>query len=653
MADISKTRARFPLAWKLSLAISGVLVFSLGAIILAVWLVFRADAAKSAAADNDSINIRTAAAAKTMLEKIRSETILLFLDTLSGEGELGDYYFTRNPSIAAVVSLDPEGGVKTMINGDFVRASEISGALITEYLNIKGNLLLNTQSETLLVNASPDFNGLPMLAARFPYTAGNSVSLEPSVAIVLFSSSELADYFSYGASQSLLIADSGEVLIQSGDSLPEDPAAPSVMRSFYESGGDHLITNVKGELFASVRSVDFGAALLTFIPGSVIFEGINATTRRNLFLALAVWFVSLLFIGLFSSRLTRRLGMLREAAEAIEDGMYKEPIVRKSRDEAGYLAERMNNMRTALLNFERFTNKQTARLTRKGILKPGGTDKNAVFLFCDIRSFTSLSETMAPEALVSLLNEYMETMVACIMVNGGVVDKFIGDAILAHWGAMPDASDSAPEASPRAERSGSPEHSAPLGNFPSRETVEHIRAAFRTALLMRAALASFNKNHDEKKRPLIQNGIGISGGKVAAGLIGTEERLVYSVIGDAVNTAEKAESCNKYYGTEILISSETLKAAGTDFITERLPAFTSASEKLVTLVNVRGEDETKRVMAGLEQIPAIDMDIARRVVGAEGPKTTRELRALLGIPQPDLSRIRIHEREKKFKVQKS
>ena len=647
MDDMKKPRVRFPLALKLSLVVSAILVFSLGIIIFSVWFLIRTGAAGTAASDNDSINFRVAAAAESVLKEIRGETILL-LGSAHAENanrgriqeRLAAHYFERKADIAAVVSVSPDGRAETLINQNFVRSRGISDSLIIEYLNMRGSRLLRDGVETLLVNASPDFYGLPILAARFPYTVGNNLNLAPSVAIVFFSSEVLADYFGYGASQSFLISNSGDVLIQSGDTDAGNLFSNPALSRLYSDGVNHVMTSYHGDasngvLFASVRRIDFDAALLTVVPGTVVFEGINATTRRNLYLALSVWFISILFFGLFSSRLTRQLRVLEEAAEAIEDGLYRRFIPGKAHDETGFLTERMNALRTALFNFERFTNKQTARLTRKGILAPGGVTKKAVFLFSDIRSFTAISERMDPADVVSFLNDYMQCMVACVMVTGGVIDKFIGDAILAHWGAVTDE----PAAGISAE-------SSPDGHAAC------FRAALRSALLMRTALYCFNQGQEGKKRPYIKIGCGISGGKVAAGLIGTDERLVYTVIGEAVDLAEKAESNNKPYGTEILLAVPGNRIVEEDFITEELPGFNRGPMKLLALINVRSKNETKRLMSELEQLPNINMSVARHCAGADGPKTLKELRVLLGISEVDLSKVLPNEREKKFKVQK-
>jgi adenylate cyclase len=157
-------------------------------------------------------------------------------------------------------------------------------------------------------------------------------------------------------------------------------------------------------------------------------------------------------------------------------------------------------------------------------LEPGGDETEATILFSDIRSFTSLSETLAAKDVVLFLNDYLSTMTKIIFKNRGTLDKFIGDAIMTIFGAPHKLDDDA------------------------------IRAV-NTAVEMQEEMKKFNKKYTNLKEPL-KIGIGIHTGVVIAGNIGSEERLDYTVIGDNVNLASRIESLTKHYGSSILISDE-------------------------------------------------------------------------------------------------
>jgi adenylate cyclase len=146
-------------------------------------------------------------------------------------------------------------------------------------------------------------------------------------------------------------------------------------------------------------------------------------------------------------------------------------------------------------------------------------------LTSDVRGFTSLSEASDPLELVQLLNEYFTVMVEIVMKHEGTLDKFIGDAILAVYGA-------------------------PLSAGPEEDALR----AVRTAVEMRAELAKLQERWKAQGRPPIKIGIGINSGEVIVGNIGSPRRMEYTVIGDVVNVACRVESLNKDLGTDILIT---------------------------------------------------------------------------------------------------
>ncbi len=157
----------------------------------------------------------------------------------------------------------------------------------------------------------------------------------------------------------------------------------------------------------------------------------------------------------------------------------------------------------------------------------GGKSVEASVLFSDVRSFTSLAEELGPQATVTLLNDYFTIMVECIQMQGGMLDKFIGDAIMAAFG-LPVAHD------------------------------DDADRAVQAAISMISSLFEWNETRVHDGRRPIDMGIGINTGTVVAGNIGSPKRMDFTMIGDGVNLASRLESACKQYSARILISEYTL-----------------------------------------------------------------------------------------------
>ncbi|MFL5580657.1 MAG: adenylate/guanylate cyclase domain-containing protein [Gemmatimonadaceae bacterium] len=193
------------------------------------------------------------------------------------------------------------------------------------------------------------------------------------------------------------------------------------------------------------------------------------------------------------------------------------------------LAERIRHETVVRSNFERFfAPSLAARIASSpDAVRLGGDKRTVAVLFSDIRGFTAMSETMSPDEMASLLNEYFTEMVECVFRNGGTLDKFIGDAVMAQWGAPISAPDD-----------------------PDR--------AMRAAIEMIEELDRLNAKWRAEGKPELQVGIGLNYGDAFAGNIGSERRLEFTVIGDTVNTASRL--CGAAEGHQILLSEEMRRA---------------------------------------------------------------------------------------------
>jgi adenylate cyclase len=172
-------------------------------------------------------------------------------------------------------------------------------------------------------------------------------------------------------------------------------------------------------------------------------------------------------------------------------------------------------------------------------LQLGGEEVDATVLFADLVGFSSMAENSAPKELIRLLNEYFSTMTEIIQVRKGTVDKFIGDAIMAVWGA-------------------------PL------PVADHAVLACQSALEMQTAMQPLIEGWAAQGLPRISMRIGLHSGPVIAGNVGSRKRFNYTVMGDTVNLASRLERANKYYGTKIMLSEATYRRLANTFLVREL-----------------------------------------------------------------------------------
>jgi adenylate cyclase len=260
------------------------------------------------------------------------------------------------------------------------------------------------------------------------------------------------------------------------------------------------------------------------------------------FVELGVAGVSLLLsvaAALYIGRtIIRPIRSLEAAMERVETGDLNAAADVTSDDEIGHLAAAFNRMtgglrREALVRdlFGQYVSPEVARLAieRQGQLE--GEIVECTVLFVDIRRFTALAEVLPPARLIGTLNRYFEGMLAEVEVEGGIVNKFGGDSLLAVFGS-------------------------PLNPMP-----DHAERAVRAALRMRLALARFNREQAEAEMPELRVGFGLATGELVAGNVGGHRKHEYTVIGDPVNLAARLQELTTDLGADVLMSARTAEMA--------------------------------------------------------------------------------------------
>jgi adenylate cyclase len=330
-------------------------------------------------------------------------------------------------------------------------------------------------------------------------------------------------------------------LLEPGTSTPI-AATPKFPRSSIpeREGDEPRLSDERGTSWAVQRfdmeGLESDKGLVHFVAALDVGD-IRKIVQQNLVFALVVLaFAALISVttgARLASLMSRALSRVNTALKKLEQQEYVHVDAIRTGDELEDLANGFNTMVDGLKERDKLRNTMGKYMTAavmehllNGKVSLGGETLKVTILFTDIRSFTTISEKMDAQALVGLLNEYFTDMVGIVMQENGVVDKYIGDAIMAVFGAP-----------------------VPKPN----DAMNAVRAAVR----MRHGLRHLNERLKERGLAPLRTGIGIHTGEVVAGNIGSEARMEYTVIGDAVNLASRLESNTKELGVNILISEDT------------------------------------------------------------------------------------------------
>ena len=317
------------------------------------------------------------------------------------------------------------------------------------------------------------------------------------------------------------------------------------------------------EILLSFAKTQNGLFLVSEIPVETLLapaELVSLTTLR-----LSGYFLagSLFLLFIFSSNITGPLSQLAEISLEIAKGNFeynsKQKFKQLLKDEVYTLSIAMDRMVKGLKErnrfktlFDKFHGSAVTEDLMKNEIALRGEKKKMFIFFSDLRGFTKISETKDPTFVVKMLNEYFSYMVPVINQSGGVVDKFIGDAIMAAWGVP---------------------HDKP----------EDGKNALMACLKMRLSLETLNRVRVQRGEPELWMGMALHYGEAISGTIGSLERMEYTVIGNTINTASRIEASTKSFGTDLLVSEE---------VKNKLPDFIYSE---AGVVEVKGRSESLKL----------------------------------------------------------
>ena len=307
---------------------------------------------------------------------------------------------------------------------------------------------------------------------------------------------------------------------------------------------DGHISKIKGVFSPSITIIYILLYItICLFPCFILFSTLIRDTKfvlfeqnlKTLILIGIILILSFLLSIVISRFYSKPLLRLKDCAQNIANGNYDIHTGITTGDELGVLSDTFNDMAVSLkekeLMYDTFGKVVTPEIRNwllQGNTNLGGETVCATILFCDIRGFTTLSEQINPKQVVTLLNKYFSSMEQCIVKHKGIINKYIGDAIMAIFGV-------------------------PLSN------PNQALDAYNCCLDMRKTLIELNKELEAENLPQIRFGIGLHTGNVLAGNIGSNSRMEYTVIGDTVNVASRIESLCKEYNCDLLISETTVE----------------------------------------------------------------------------------------------
>jgi adenylate cyclase len=516
---------------------------------------------------------------------------------------------------AIVLSKDPQGQDKidrAVQSSDRLSAA---GLRMPDRARLIGGhaseLLACFKGQTAFFNLSPDFS-YPIMGIGFPYVMKNQHEAL-SIMVLAITMERLSEalasnelYINY------LINSDGRLIdhldqkvtlaapLLKGDPIVRDSLMSGVdlkQLTYRDNAGQKALGSYK-------RFFDGRLIMISSVPEDAALADVYRLQKAIILAAVMILCATMLLLFFFSKTITNPIARLMVGIKRVREGIYGEAIECAEGDEIGQMATAFSEMSTGLSQREKyknalgkFVNRDIAERVLRDEIQLGGELRQVAILFSDIRSFTAISEGLSPHEVVEFLNDYMTRMVECVNARKGLVDKFIGDAIMAVFGVPQTTGNDA-------------EHSV------------------STALAMRKALQEFNKGRGGPRKPIIRIGVGINIGEVIAGQIGSTERMEYTCIGDAVNLASRIESLNKPFHTDILISEGCYEQVKDKF-------------RVVPMkqIMVKGKEKPQSVFA-----------VLGRVGNLEAPQSLDELRAMLDLESVSLENVDPNASEEKYVV---
>ncbi|MDJ0975956.1 MAG: adenylate/guanylate cyclase domain-containing protein [Planctomycetota bacterium] len=356
--------------------------------------------------------------------------------------------------------------------------------------------------------------------------------------------------------------------------VPDEPDLGTLHNVEFDAGGQPFV----GAWMGLRSRHDVRWLLGIHVPRDGLMREVEQGNLQTLIIGLASLLLALGLVFFLARRIAEPLESLARETESIAKfELQPSDAEAPPFTELARLSTAIEEMKTGLRSFQRYVPSELVRrvLASGQEARLGGERRELSVCFTDIADFTAMAERMTPEALVDVLGAYFEVVAGAFQASGGTVDKFIGDAVMAFWGA------------------------------PARDPAHAVKAC-RGALAAAAGVASLREELAAEGGPDLRVRLGIATGELVVGNIGSASRINYTVVGDPVNLASRLEGLNKMYGTSILVDEQTYAAAREVVIA-----------RPVERVSVKGRREGTRVYELLALRETASADVPMRAARYE------------------------------------
>ncbi|WCL49855.1 adenylate/guanylate cyclase domain-containing protein [Leptospira sp. GIMC2001] len=490
--------------------------------------------------------------------------------------------FTNHPNFIYVGLLDQKDGkpfiTKQFLNSKYAEENALAfDSFIQVNRSFESEYIKSFRGASTLFNASPGFV-TPILGLSIPWKRSGK---NYTILVYLDSIEFLKTFQGQGINTTYLVNEAGDLLahpntelVIAGKSFADQPIVKSLLESKIDNGQTKY-KDEQGHVFlGSFKKLwDTGLGIISTVESDKAFEEVYNIQRRNIIFLLIIINLSIVIVFLFSRTISNPIRLLVEATKQVEQGNFQVDIEPSSGDEVGVLTNSFRSMAVGLEEREKVKSilgsmidpvvVQEAMKDMEALKR--GKEEEITAFFSDVASFSTISEQLSSVDLANLLNEYLSAMTIILKSHEGVLDKYIGDAIVAIYNA--------------------PVH-----------VPDHAIKAARASLQMNKKLGELRQywtknNLYSKEAQEMDARIGLNTGPAKVGFMGTDDLASYTMMGDTVNLAARLEAAGKDYGVNILISENTNERVKNVMFTRHLD-----------LVRVKGKNEPVRIYELIAEI---------------------------------------------------